>query len=28
MDCSVVDGSGNITPCNGGSGCTCFTPIL
>jgi hypothetical protein len=28
MDCNVVDGSGNITPCNGGTGCTCFTPIL
>jgi hypothetical protein len=27
-DCNIVDSSGMIVPCNGQSGCSCFTPIL
>jgi hypothetical protein len=27
-DCNYVDPSGAVQPCNGGSGCTCFTPLF
>jgi hypothetical protein len=28
MDCNYVDAQGAVQPCNGGSGCTCFSPIF
>jgi hypothetical protein len=27
-DCNMVDMSGSIVPCTGGTGCSCFTPIF